>query len=458
VERGEIDPGFSGRCAVTVEPFLTAYDPSDLPGGSIDPLGFEGGYLRIAEILLPGMTNVAEFPRYFEILCAGAHLAELDGAEPPTHQRRIRQEAIMRLERLWALANVFAFSGKESRTLSGLRGVTFAQRQAALLLGQGLASAGTDYKLLASQARYGVIGIYSAVAENVKLIYRKNLELTPGLGEPLAEAFLQATQLPPAIRRAVKGGGDVSIRLLASWGDRAHLHGEYSLGEAQHFYEMLHLDQNRSRFANTLEDWPRLAGEDEQSRLQRIASRLEGDAENFDLLEAVTLAIRYEACYRLAQLVLERLIYLCRSRTNSTGTVALNEIDGDAVIQLAMDRLPRTTRRLAKHMVECKADRIKGGLSQLSNVVEFLEGAASACTSPSALAQEVLRRHKDIQHGKFDSGRRKMPWVQLDDGKLSLTLGRVGGLDFEPLDPLDIRPHPYRLASADRWIQAARAR
>lgn len=27
--------------------FLTAYDPSDLPGGSIDPLGFERGGICI---------------------------------------------------------------------------------------------------------------------------------------------------------------------------------------------------------------------------------------------------------------------------------------------------------------------------------------------------------------------------------------------------------------------------
>ena len=28
-----------------IQLFLTAYDPSDLPGGSLDPLGFDRGYL-----------------------------------------------------------------------------------------------------------------------------------------------------------------------------------------------------------------------------------------------------------------------------------------------------------------------------------------------------------------------------------------------------------------------------
>lgn len=27
--------------------FITAYDPSDLPGGSLDPMGFDRGYLPI---------------------------------------------------------------------------------------------------------------------------------------------------------------------------------------------------------------------------------------------------------------------------------------------------------------------------------------------------------------------------------------------------------------------------
>lgn len=42
--------------------FLTAYDPSDLPGGSVVPLGIERGYLHLADKILPGLTNVASQP------------------------------------------------------------------------------------------------------------------------------------------------------------------------------------------------------------------------------------------------------------------------------------------------------------------------------------------------------------------------------------------------------------
>jgi hypothetical protein len=57
-----------------MDSFLTAFDPSDLPGASIDPLGFERGYLFLADKILPGLTNVASRPRYFAALCVGASL------------------------------------------------------------------------------------------------------------------------------------------------------------------------------------------------------------------------------------------------------------------------------------------------------------------------------------------------------------------------------------------------
>ena len=51
-----------------MDTFLTAYDPSDLPGASVDPLGFERGYLFLADKILPGLTNVASRPRYFALI------------------------------------------------------------------------------------------------------------------------------------------------------------------------------------------------------------------------------------------------------------------------------------------------------------------------------------------------------------------------------------------------------
>jgi putative ATP-dependent endonuclease of the OLD family len=83
---------------VAIDFFLTAYDPSDLPGASIDPLGFERGYLFLADKILPGLTNVAARPRYFGVLCAGVPFGLMVVRPPPnicSHQHQS-----MRLERL----------------------------------------------------------------------------------------------------------------------------------------------------------------------------------------------------------------------------------------------------------------------------------------------------------------------------------------------------------------------
>src|SRR2546428_11133934 len=88
--------------------FLPASDPSDLPGGSIDPLGFERGYLLLADKILPGLTNVASFPRYSSILCAGASLAVTDVSDTPRRQYQSRLDCVLRFDRFWALANVRA--------------------------------------------------------------------------------------------------------------------------------------------------------------------------------------------------------------------------------------------------------------------------------------------------------------------------------------------------------------
>ena len=109
------------------ETFLTSFDPSDLPGSSIDPLGFERGYLFLADKILPGMTNVASRPRYFSLICAGISLAREETEQTPQQAIVQRREAVLRLERFWALANVLARGPTQA---GGVRGVTYARDKA----------------------------------------------------------------------------------------------------------------------------------------------------------------------------------------------------------------------------------------------------------------------------------------------------------------------------------------
>jgi hypothetical protein len=106
-----------------IEPFLTAYDPSDLPGGSVDPLGFDGGYALLADKILPGLTNVANRPRYFSVLCAAIAISDERGGrrdnECPRECRARRLETILRAERFWTLACVLASLKDPSLEVAG---------------------------------------------------------------------------------------------------------------------------------------------------------------------------------------------------------------------------------------------------------------------------------------------------------------------------------------------------
>lgn len=437
--------------------FLTAYDPSDLPGASIDPLGFERGYLFLADKILPGLTNVARQPRYFSVLCAGAMLGEVDHYAPPRLQYERRLETLLRFERFWALANVLASEAPQDGQLpvGGIRGVTYAQRAAQSLLAKKAARADTNFRLLSRQVPYGVTGIYGAVAEEMRFLDRKTLTLTPDLGERLAVEFLRRTDCPRAIRKAVRDEGDVPLATLREWGGRAHISGRFFAEESDCLFEALHHDPTRSRMATLLGKHPfRGADDTELDRMRRLRSLLATDDCHRDLREALSAILAYEECYRHAMLVFERLLWLCRELPS--GSISPADLRLDPNIPVTLAGLPAATKQFLDVLDSAESEQFQADVERLCDVRRFLETAAAACTSSEALADELLCRHADVQRGKFDRGRRKMPWMEQTMGRIALTMTRVGGLPFEATAPEEIAPHPYRLASADALIAAAR--
>jgi hypothetical protein len=116
--------------------------------------------LLLADKILPGLTNVADKPRYFSVLCAGAFLAVIDANSPPRVQYQSRLDCILRIERFWALANVLAIQSSDNGdefSDSGIRGVTYSRNAAESLLRVGSARTDTDFKLLSRQVPYGVV-------------------------------------------------------------------------------------------------------------------------------------------------------------------------------------------------------------------------------------------------------------------------------------------------------------
>ena len=430
--------------------FLTAYDPSDLPGTSIDPLGFERGYLLLADKILPGLTNVASHPRYFGLICTGI---DLSGNAVNSTQRELirkRQETILRLERFWALANVLARPDGSG----GVRGVTYAKAWADELRRSGATRTTAKYPLLSRQSQYGAIGMYASVADGMRFLNREDMTLTPALGEVAAEAFRNETELPSKLCHAVLDDSDVSLTTLEAWGERAHVESEVKTAEAQCIWEALNSNPVRSRMAALLRPHPwKNEQESEIDRLFRVGQALKKTDQHRDLREAIECILEFESCYQLAVLALERLLWLCRH--HAATYVTLSELNSDPVLQSVRERFPAAVCRFLDTLNNGSEAAFRQDLDRLLDVRRFLDEARGAVGDIQAFMEAIISRHTDVQHGKFDRGRRKMPWLERNDSRINLTMTRAGGMTREALLPEHIAPHPYRLRSADAFILAS---
>ena len=435
---------------VAVEAFLTAYDPSDLPASSIDPLGFDRGYMWLAEKLLPGLTNVAAEPRYFGLLSAGALLGTEIGGESRQAQYRRRLEVVLRLERFWVLANVLAES--EELPVYGVRGVLRTREFRERLEERGAKATDVNFQMLSRQVPYGGIGIYGAVADGMRIWDRKELALSPGLGVPLGEAFIEETGMPPKLRKVARDGGEVSLKLLREWGEAAHNALPVTAGEARCLWDAANRDEVRARMLALLWEHPGDPA-DELGWLAGLEEATEGDEGAVDLREAMTAIRFFEAAYQWALLGFERVLWQCRSI--SGGMVKRQALAADAVLQEAFDRLPPAAVRFEQAVQKGTTAHFREGAERVRDIREFFAKAAGTA-DPLAFVDVLLARHEQVQRGKFDNGRPKMPWVAPRDGGVALSMTQVGGLSDEPVEPAQIRPHQYRLGSATRLNYAAR--
>jgi hypothetical protein len=433
-----------------IETFLTAFDPSDLPGTSIDPLGFERGYLFLADKILPGLTNVASRPRYFALICAGIQLSDDRSSRSEREQIIHRQDTILRLERFWALANVLARPEKSG----GVRGVSYALGYAKDLQSRGVSRTTAGYRLLSRQSQYGGIGMYANVADGMHFFNRDDFILTPDLGEVAGEAFQDETRLPGSIRHAIIDDTEVPLRTLADWGERAHVEAEVKPREAACLGEALHCNDVRSRMAGLLRDHPaKNAEETELNRLARALRTLKRNGRHLDLQEGIECILAFESCYQHVLLSIERILWLCRHHTAASITLA--ELANDPVMLVVKTNLPARVQRLLDTLDHGTMPGFRENLDRLSDVRRFLEAISGAVQDNSAFVEAVITRHADVQHGKFDRGRRKMPWLERINSRIQLTMTRSGGMNREATDPAHINPHPYRLGAADAFISAS---
>jgi hypothetical protein len=392
-------------------PFLTAFDPTDLPGGSLDPLGFDRAYGFLADRILPGLTNVASRPRYLGVLCAGMYLAPVLPGTSVRDQYRVRLDTVQRLERLWVLANLLA-SDREGFDSSGLRGSNYGREHLENLGRKGQQRTTADFRLLIRQVPYGAIGIYGNVGAGMRLFDRKDLAPTPDLGERLAKAFLAETEIPEDVRSVVEAKKeDVSLSTLDRWGTRAHLAIAPGPEEASCLHEALHREPTRSRMVHLLGDRPLQADEAELERLEAIAKQLGNTEGDESLAEALQTIVAFEEAYRLVMLGLQRLLW--RVRGAEGGVVPLSELRNDDVLCGICRDLPPAVEKLERCLAAARSTAFMEGQERLADARQFLQVAANAFGETEELVEAIRARHADVQAGKLDRGRAKLPWLEL---------------------------------------------
>jgi hypothetical protein len=434
-----------------IQPFLTAYDPSDLPGASVDPLGFDRGYALLADKILPGLTNVANRPRYFSALCAAIHLFDEragDGDASPRERRERRVAVAQRLERFWTLACVLASREEDALPTDGIRGIRYVEAAALRLEGAEARDTDADFRLLSRQLTYGMMGIYGSVAEVLRFLDRETLALGPDLGERLGSAFVNETGMPNGLQKAIVEEGSVNLTTLTRWAKAAHLAATPGPLEARALDEAFHASDIRHRTGLLLVEHPPLEEESELLRLRRIAKALASGDRDPDLREALRAIVAFEDCYRAALLAFQRVLWFCQAE--SPFLYDLARAQRDEVLGAAKRDLRQAADRLAAAMEEGVTVKFRENLERLRDVRTFVEAAAASAT-PAEFLEHVLARHRDVQRAKFDRGRSKMAWLELRSGSVTPTLAVAQHLSRAP-DTVDAMPaHPYRTVAADRF-------
>lgn len=448
--------------------FLSAYDPAELPGGTVDPLGFTAGYLALADALFPGMTAAAAQATYFPMLCAGLSLAETHGALgglSVTAARKRRIEIALRFERLWALACALqveprassdaadgAESGDEAdqeAKVRGVRGIRYVERERRRLEQTRAETTGTEFALLAVQYRYGVFGIYGGVAEGFGLLDKSSLALTAGIGDAIGEGFLDATceaaERKELARAAAGQMKTIRLKTLKAWGARAHA-GAPLRGTARAMLtEALLQDRRRARMFALLERVTANCSGPWSDRLLLEACAAATPATEPALFTALEAALAYDAFLRSFTLLFERVLWLCRSTVQDAAEAAL--VFADPVIVETCAMLGERGAALLATAERLFAAGNRDLTLRGRGILELARDATSSA-DVARTVRAVVARHAKIQRAKREFGRPKLPWLEERGTTFALTSARSGNRSSEPRRADDLRAPDWRFGAA----------
>jgi hypothetical protein len=456
-----------------LQAFWTTYDPLDLASGSLDPLGFARGYLALADRFLPSFTTVTTIPRYVSMLCAALRAVQThyrhDSGIASSKARQERLSLVKSFERAWAIA-----CGLVSRdpsigqgAMTGLRGIRYVNRRLDTLSGREKYIQTGSFNLLSNQVRYGGIGIYSTFLEECHLASMQSFTLRP-LGEALADAFPGPDHGIPVHEEDAR----LSLDALREWGGRAHV-GAFTTEEGAILAVALrggeeadHPDHVRWAAIRLLAKLNPQPGYDEGELLRNLAIELRnGTFDEFGVppicLTQIGAALQilepFEQFYQGVLFLFERIRGAASDEIEASlaDLASIEPVDeaNRAIRKSAADL--RRSLQMARAVNPTIAVEIEAVLRE-SGILALADDVLRDPADASDVMRLVLRRHGQVQSGKFDKGLPKAAWTRLTDGdKVQLKAQRHRlPASQRPAGWKDVGRHPYRTGSALAFIHA----
>ena len=247
------------------------------------------------------------------------------------------------------------------------------------------------------------------------------------------------------------GEGAISVESLREWGHGAHIAAPVGRIEGECLGEALVRDPVRSRIADLLKKVPSATDDNlnfhvcegcEKSHLSNQAT----ETCKKPLMPFLPLSNATES----SCLDLSGCLWLCKA----DGTITAASVARNSVVGWCAEAIADAAQQFQQALASGMTEPFRRDLDRLNDVKGFLSSAAAA-NQTQLFVEALLDRHTEVQHGKFDRGRRKLSWIERKSGRYELTLSQVGDVSGEPKSVDAIRPHEYRLAAADRFIWAS---
>jgi hypothetical protein len=427
-------------------PFSSEFDPSEESEGSIDPLGLQPGYERLADRLLPAVTVRMGRPRFVTAMAVGACVCEgwetdavaADDITPP-----------------WLVWEWFVVEAlvREKEPLSGISGVPGVQKVRRALRNQRQVSAATYLK---TPTAFGFTGVFRRLACGIGILADDG-RLDDG-GYELVTAWAKDRGLAGIIDASSGDGHAFRERLRRAVsqgmekGHTTHQSPEFWRELAQHLdpatprrnERKVLVDRILSR-AGPVEMIARLkealiarGGVSERDDEASFLRNLTGNAPA-DLKQLLTAIDAYEAFGRAITDAFDGLRH-CAS-INGGAAVDAENFSSAKAARSALEALGPSLARIRSHPTLLEWERDQKGIVQ---AVERFDGVRTA----GDLFDAVLTHHEHVQRDKPPNGKR--PWFER--GLRGRVLVRSGYALHEPPGEEGGYVHEYRIPTFSGFL------